>query len=110
MKITEKENYLILEDEEDDVKSFSSYLSYKHKGLKDKNLVVDILKYGQLTLEELLTFLKLSDKHRQGKKSFVLVNDSMDIEQIPNELMVVPTLQEAEDVIQMEEIERDLGF
>ncbi|HLU80877.1 MAG TPA: hypothetical protein VK010_02280 [Flavobacteriaceae bacterium] len=110
MKLTEKENYLILEDEKDDVKSFASYLAFKHHELKDKNLVVNILKYNKLSLEELLVFLKLSDKHRRGKKSFVIVNDSMDIEQIPNELMVVPTLQEAEDVIQMEEIERDLGF
>lgn len=110
MKITKKENYLILEDEKDDVKSFSSYLSYKHKDLKDKNLVVDILKYGGLSLEELLTFLELSDRHRKGKKSFVIVNDTLNIEHVPDELMVVPTLQEAADVVEMEEIERDLGF
>jgi hypothetical protein len=29
---------------------------------------------------------------------------------VPEELLVVPTLTEAEDIIQMEEIERDLGF
>jgi hypothetical protein len=110
MKTTKKENYLVLEDEKDDVKSFASYLAFKHHKLKCKNLVVNILKYKKLTLEELLTFLKLSDQHRKGKKSFVIVNDTVNIEHVPNELMVVPTLQEAEDVIQMEEIERDLGF
>ncbi|HET7361531.1 MAG TPA: ribonuclease Z, partial [Salinimicrobium sp.] len=77
---------------------------------KNENVVVDILKYGNLSLEELLSFLKLSDKHRAAKKSFVLVNDTINIDPVPEELMVAPTLQEAVDIVQMEEIERDLGF
>lgn len=110
MKVTEKENYLILEDEKNNVKEFASFLEYVHKDYKDQNLIVDILKYGTLELEELLSFLKLSDKHRKNKKSFVLVNDTINIDRVPEELIVVPTLREAEDIIQMEEIERDLGF
>jgi hypothetical protein len=34
----------------------------------------------------------------------------MDYNAIPNTLHVVPSLQEAHDIIEMEEIERDLGF
>ena len=44
------------------------------------------------------------------KKSFVLINDAVGIDELPDELIVVPTLQEAEDMIQMDEIQRDLGF
>lgn len=110
MKITQKENYLILEDEKDDVKSFASFLDYKYDTIKNDNLVIDILKYGQLSLEELLSFLELSDKHRTAGKSFVIVNDTINIDSVPDELAVVPTLREAGDLIQMEEIERDLGF
>ena len=110
MIVVEKENYKILRDEENDVKNFASYLSFKHKDLDNDNLVVDILKYGELELEELLKFLKLSNKHRSHNKSFVIVNDTINIDVVPEELVVVPTLQEAEDIIQMEEIERDLGF
>jgi len=29
---------------------------------------------------------------------------------MPDEIVVVPTMQEAYDIIEMEEIERDLGF
>jgi len=29
---------------------------------------------------------------------------------MPDEIIVVPTMQEAYDIIEMEEIERDLGF
>lgn len=110
MKVTEKDNYVILEDEKNDVKEFASFLDYVHQHYKDQNLVVDILKYGNLQLDELLSFLELSNKHRKAKKSFILVNDTINIDPVPDEIMVVPTLQEAEDIIQMEEIERDLGF
>ena len=110
MKVVEKESYKILRDQKDSVKDFASFLESIHDSLKEDNLVVDILKYGQLELEELLAYLPLSNLHRKNKKSFVIVNDTINIERVPEELMVVPTLMEAEDVIQMEEIERDLGF
>jgi hypothetical protein len=32
------------------------------------------------------------------------------MDHVPEELMIVPTYQEAMDVLEMEEIERDLGF
>ncbi|HET8808992.1 MAG TPA: ribonuclease Z [Flavobacteriaceae bacterium] len=110
MKRIEKGNYIILEDEKDDVKNFASFLIKYYNSFQNENVVVNILKYGQLSLEELLSFLKLSDKHRKAKKSFVIVNDTINIDPVPEEMIVVPTLREAEDVIQMEDIERDLGF
>lgn len=110
MKVTEKEGYKILEDEKEDVKDFASFLTSHHHIFKDDNVVVDILKYGELDLEELLLFLELSNEHRSGRKSFVIANDAINIDRVPEELVVVPTLMEAGDIIQMEEIERDLGF
>lgn len=110
MKIEEKDTYKIFQDEKDDVKDFAAYLEKHHSRFAKENVVVDILKYGQLTLEELLAFLKLSNQHRKNQHSFVIVNDAINIDRVPEELVVVPTLLEAEDIIQMEEIERDLGF
>ncbi len=110
MKIEEKDTYKIFGDEKDDVKDFAAYLERNYSRFEHDNVVVDILKYGELSLEELLAFLKLSNRHRKAKKSFVLVNDAINIDRVPEELVVVPTLPEAEDIIQMEEIERDLGF
>jgi len=110
MKTTKKENYLIIEDDKNDVSGFSNYLeNHAYHKIERKNVVVDILKYGELSLEELLSFLSLSNKHRAAEHSFVIVNDTINIDQVPEELMVVPTLLEAGDVIQMEEIQRDLG-
>jgi len=63
-----------------------------------------------MVLEELLHFLKLSNYHRATKHSFVIVNDAIDIDDVPMEMIVVPTILEAGDIVEMEEIERDLGF
>lgn len=110
MKVTEKEEFKILEDEKEDVKDFASFLKSHHHIFRNDNVVVDILKYGELELEELLMFLDLSNDHRLGKRSFVIANDAINIDNVPEELIVVPTLMEAADIIKMEEIERDLGF
>lgn len=111
MKITEKENYSILEDDKNNVVGFSNYLeNHAYDQIKEINVVIDLLKYNQLTLEELLTFLNLSNNHRKQHKSFIIVNDALSIDEIPDELAVVPTLHEAEDYIQMDELQREFGL
>ncbi|HBR55670.1 MAG TPA: ribonuclease Z [Flavobacteriaceae bacterium] len=111
MKIENKDNYVILADEKDDIPDFASFLEYQIPNkFKGQNVVLNLLDYGTLTLQELLLFLKVSNLHRKTKQSFVFVNDAINPDDIPYEMVVVPTLQEAEDIIGMEEIERDLGF
>ncbi|HET8839690.1 MAG TPA: ribonuclease Z [Flavobacteriaceae bacterium] len=110
MKTIKKENCLILTDEKDNVVDFAAYLEASYDRIKNNHLVIDISKYGQLKLQELLAFLPLSNKHRKKKKSFILVNDTINIDPVPDEMVIAPTLREAEDILQMEEIERDMGF
>jgi len=110
MESIQKDNCLILIDERDNPKDFAAFIDSLLKKFKDQNLVIDIQKYGNLTLEELLCFLEPSIKHYKNGKSFIIINDTIEIDSVPEEIRVVPTLQEAEDMIQMEEIERDLGF
>lgn len=45
-----------------------------------------------------------------AKKSFVLVDEPERLKQYPEDLSAAPTQDEAFDLIEMEEIERDLGF
>lgn len=111
MKIDNQDNYVVLADDHDNLKEFASFLEYQIlKKFKGQNVVVNLLDYPALTLEELLYFLKTSTIHRGSKQSFVLVTSALDPDTLPVELVVVPTLQEAADIIEMEEIERDLGF
>jgi len=110
MKIIEKDNYKILKDEKNDIAGFANYMSQNHSKFKNDNVIVDVLKKGDLQLEELLMFLEISNVHRENKKSFVIANDAINIDQVPEELIVVPTMLEATDIIKMEELERELGF
>ncbi|MAN59857.1 MAG: ribonuclease Z [Flavobacteriaceae bacterium] len=111
MKIKNHDNFVVLADEQDDIIEFASFLEYqipnKYKG---QNVIVDLLQYTNMGLQELLLFLKTSNLHRKTKQSFVLVNDSINPDDVPMEMIVVPTIQEGEDIVEMEEIERDLGF
>jgi hypothetical protein len=111
MKTSRHESYIVLGDQHDDVLKFADYLErvVPLKYEKD-NLVVDLLKYKDMNLSKLLEFLKLSNYHRSTKHSFVIVNNAINFDDIPEEMIVVPTLEEAGDIIEMEEIERDLGF
>ncbi|ANH61165.1 hypothetical protein [Dokdonia donghaensis] len=111
MKITEKDTYTILGDDRDDVLDFAMYLEkIVPLHYDQKNLVIDLLKYENLTLDQLVQFIKLSNYQRGGKLSYVIVNTGIDYDLVPDEMVVVPTLEEAGDIIAMEEIERDLGF
>ena len=105
-----KNNYILLRDEKDDAKKFSDFIGSIHHQFENDNLVIDLLKYGELKLDELLSYLDISNHHRSNKKSFIIVNDTINIDEVPEELNVVPTLIEAQDMVNMEELERELGF
>ena len=111
MKIENYPNFVVLEDEKDDIIDFASFIeSQVPSKYKGQNVVINLLKYQTLELPQLLQFLKTSNLHRKTKQSFVIVNDAIDVDDVPYEMIVVPTLREAGDIVEMEEIERDLGF
>jgi hypothetical protein len=106
----EYDNYILLKDERDHINDFALFLDRIHDQFKGKNLIIDLLQYNKVSLMDLISFLELSNRHRAAKQSFVMVNTALPMDEIPDELIIVPTIQEAQDVIGMEEIERDLGF
>ena len=111
MKITNFDNYVVLEDEKNNLKDFSEFLKYQiEKKFKGQNVVIDLSKNLKLDLDDLLYFLPVSNLHRGKKCSFVLLNNAINPDDIPQEIVVVPTMIEAKDIIEMEEIERNLGF
>ncbi|WP_299554266.1 ribonuclease Z [Seonamhaeicola sp.] len=77
---------------------------------KNNNIIVSLTTLDQISLEEIVEFLQISNTHRAAKHSFVIVTNKVDFDDMPDEIVVVPTLQEAYDIIEMEEMERDLGF
>lgn len=55
-------------------------------------------------------FLETASTLKAKNKSFVLIKRGIKIENFPENLNIAPTLQEAKDILEMENIERDLGF
>ena len=110
MKVEEKGHTTIIKDTQGDINAFLSKVSAEYTTFKDRNIILDISQDKQLSLHDVLAFLELSNRHRKAKKSLVIVANDFDFNDAPDELVIVPTLLEAHDVIEMEEIERDLGF
>ncbi|AXP82620.1 hypothetical protein CJ739_3558 [Mariniflexile rhizosphaerae] len=77
---------------------------------KNNNIIVALSYLNKLGLQDIVEFLELSNTHRATKHSFIIVTDKIDLDIVPDEIVVVPTIQEAYDIIEMEEMERDLEF
>ena len=56
-------------------------------------------------------FVELAIYHKEfNKKTFVVVTGSIALKLLPDGINVVPTINEAFDTIEIEDIERDLGY
>ena len=89
---------------------FLQNLDKAYPKLKHDNIIVNLFSFDSLSPSDILEFLQLSNQHRGASKSFVLVTDKVSYDDVPDEICLVPTLQEAKDIIEMEEIERDLDI
>jgi len=77
---------------------------------KNDSLIIDFSKTIDADLNEILLFSQISKEQKNNNKSFVLVYKGIDIDKLPDDMVAVPTLKEAEDIIEIENIERDLGI
>ncbi len=89
---------------------FIENLNEAYPQIKNDNIIINLFSFSKLSANEVLEFLELSNTHRKANKSFVLVTDKVSFEEAPDDICLVPTLQEAKDIIEMEEIERDLDL
>lgn len=110
MEISRKKNYIILQSPGLDIAEFATYLTQNHSEFESDNVVIDVLDKENIESKDLLVFLEISDRHRAGKKSFVIASNPVAVETLPEDLIIAPTLREAEDIVNMEELERELGF
>jgi len=89
---------------------FLDNLNTSYDKIEKDNIIVNLFSFEKLTSNHVLEFSDISNKHRESNKSFVLVTDKVSYDEVPEEICLVPTIQEAKDIIEMEEIERDLGL
>jgi len=110
MQIDKKDTYTgIVSDENSFTEFYKSFL-IEEKKLQKENLIVIISDKCSASIKEFSLFLVIAEQRKENGTSFVVVNSEIDVDDFPENFNIVPTLQEAEDVIEMEAIERELGF
>lgn len=108
MKVKEKNNTVIFKKSNEALEEFIQKILDQPAVFKDKNVLID-LEEIDLRPSQIIPFEPLAVLQKEQKKSFVMIAN-VDFDEIAEEIIVVPTLQEGFDIIEMEEIERDLGF
>lgn len=100
----------IVHQENATLKVFLENLRNGYTAIQNDHLIINLFSFSKLTKDDVLEFLEISNKHKKASKSFVLVTEAVSYEDVPEEISLAPTVQEAKDLIEMEEIERDLGL
>ena len=110
MFIEKKSNYTLLISDEDQFLSFYNSFLEAEKNLKDEHIVIQISDNLNTTEKDFLVFLTIAKERKENGTSFVIISSTIDVDSFPETVNIVPTLVEAEDIIEMEAIERELGF
>ena len=110
MKVDQKGHTTIIRDTENDFISFVQKITNEYHVFQSQNLILDLSHDKTFATKDLAHFKDLAKNHKKAKKSLILVSEGVDFDKVPNYLNVVPSVLEAHDMIEMDEIERDLGF
>lgn len=110
MKVDQKGHTTIIKDTQNNVAAFVGKITNEYHAFQNQNLILDVSQDKAISNADLSHFKKLAKTHKKAKKSMIVVTDSVDFNKVPSYLNVVPSVLEAHDMIEMDEIERDLGF
>lgn len=108
MKIEEKSNYIFISDDINKNTNFDDIVALINQS-ENQNVVLKA-SINDLNNRNINTLISISDEKKANGTSFVIVSKEISLDTIPDSLNVVPTITEAEDIIEMENIERELGF
>lgn len=103
-------NTIVITQEKVSIVELVKKLAIIYSRYENDNIIINLTTIAKMSTSDVIEFLQLSNRHRGANHSFVIVTNRIEIDDSPDELVIVPTLQEAYDIIEMEEIERDLGF
>lgn len=110
MIIEKKENYTLISSDENSFSDFYTSFLKIEKDFKKENLVLFISDEINTTIKEFSLFLDSIKKKKDTSFVIVYNNVRINIDDLPENFNIVPTLTEAEDILEMEAIERELGF
>ncbi|MDG1760405.1 MAG: ribonuclease Z [Flavobacteriaceae bacterium] len=113
MIVQNKEIATVVVQERSDGRLYDFRIKFKkaYKEFNANNIVLDMSNISRITLKDVMEFREISEIHKKlTKKSFVIAVGANPAFKLPEAIVCAPTLQEALDLVEMEEIERDLGF
>ena len=110
MKVEQKGHTTTIRNTQGSTAEFYHKLNHEYASFKSQNLIIDLSHDKAMTMDDIKVFNEMIEMHTKGKKSIVLVTNSVNFNKVPKNIILVPTILEAHDIIEMEEIERDLGF
>jgi len=109
-EIMNKEKNVIVGPRQESLKDFFVEFKKDYPKLLENNVVVDLNSVVIDSSAEIILFLNTAKSHTTNNTSFVVVAHGVNTDIFPSELRVVHTMVEAMDVLEMDEISRDLGF
>ena len=89
---------------------FFIFFNNIYKEIIDKNIIIDFGEKNIFISSFLDKLINISTSHQNLNLSFVIVSSLLNSESIPESLVWSPTLNEAKDIIEMDEMQRDLGL
>lgn len=110
MLIDKTGNTTIITQEKLSIIELVKKITAGYEKFSNDNIIVNLVSLDTIDTNDISDFLVVSNKHRAAKHSFAIVSSKVNLDLVPEELIIVPSLQEAHDLIEMEEMERDLGF
>ncbi|WP_439130541.1 hypothetical protein [Polaribacter sp.] len=110
MQIEKKEKYTLISSDENSFSDFYSTYLNNLPQLKDEHIIIEISDKINVKKEDFFLFLSTSEEKKENGKSFVIINTKINVNDFPENFNIVPTLIEAEDILEMEAIERELGL
>ena len=104
MVVSEKNQYTLIKLQE------SSFIEFEKKfdEINSNHFIVILSANYTMNEKNISFFLEAAKIQKINNKSFIVVKNGIDIDKIPELLNITPTLVEAEDILEMEAIERDL--
>jgi len=103
-------NIAIVHQNQSSVLSLNQEFEQNFELLQSKHVILCLDETQQLNKEFLSAISDLSNKFENNNRSFVVVSAALSSDDWPEDIVLAPTQQEAKDIIEMDEMQRDLGF
>lgn len=110
MLVDQKENYTLLTADEATFLEFYTVLKTFEEKHKKEHFIINFSNKINISKQDYLLLLTMATQKKENGTSFVLIKKDVQVDDFPEAFNIVPTLTEAIDVLEMEAIERDLGF